>query len=141
MFLRLLLLFTLVPLAELVLLLYLGQWMGLLATLALVLATGALGAWLARSQGTQVVAAIRSETAAGRMPALALVDGALVLVAGAVLLTPGLLTDLFGFALLLPPFRRRIRDRLVARLRSAATTRAAGGENANVIIVDNDGGS
>ncbi len=114
MFFRLLLLFTLVPLSELFLLVELGRRMGTLPTVALVLLTGALGAWLARHQGLRVLAEIRREQAAGRLPAAALVDGLLVLVAGAVLLTPGLLTDLCGFALLIPAIRGAIRQRLSA---------------------------
>nr|XP_061810477.1 UPF0716 protein YtzA-like [Nerophis lumbriciformis] len=114
MFLRLLLLFTLVPLTELLLLVELGRRMGPLPTVALVLITGALGAWLARRQGLRVLSEIRREQTAGRLPAAALVDGLLVLVAGAVLLTPGLLTDLFGFALLIPQVRAAVRQRLRA---------------------------
>jgi len=111
-FFRLLLLFTLVPLSELFLLVELGRRLGTWPTIALVLATGALGAWLARRQGLRVLAEIRAEQAAGRLPTAALVDGLLVLVAGAVLLTPGLLTDLCGFALLVPAIRGAIRRRL-----------------------------
>jgi UPF0716 protein FxsA len=114
-FARLLLLFTLVPLVELFLLLQIGQYIGLPSTLGLVLLTGVLGAWLARQQGLRTLTRLRGELAAGRMPGETLIDGVLILVAGAVLLTPGLLTDLLGFALLTPAVRTVIRKTLAQR--------------------------
>lgn len=112
MFARLALLFILVPLAELALLVRLGQLLGLWPTLGVVAATGVVGAALARSQGLRAVRRIQSELSAGRMPGTALLDGAAILVGGAFLLTPGLLTDVAGFLLLLPPTRRWLRVRL-----------------------------
>jgi UPF0716 protein FxsA len=109
---RLALLFVIVPVLELVLLIRLGQWIGLLPTLALVLTTGLAGAWLARAEGLRVLWAFRSELASGRLPEQALQDGIAVLVGGAFLLTPGILTDLTGLALLLPPTRRLIQARV-----------------------------
>ena len=113
MLLRLFLLFTLVPLAELFLLIEIGRHVGPVPTLALVLATGALGAWLARSQGLAVLQKVRQEFGSGRLPTAALLDGVLVLMAGAVLLTPGLLTDLAGFAILMPAGRQVVRRRIL----------------------------
>ena len=130
MFLRLLLLFTLVPLVELWILIELGRLTGVLPTVALVLTTGVLGAWLARSQGLATFARVRSEMAAGRMPATALVDGLLILVAGAVLLTPGLLTDLAGFFLLVPAGRAAIRRAVADRFRHSVEA------GRTVIVVD-----
>jgi len=115
MFLRLLLLFTVVPLVELFLLVKLGTVVGVGPTIALVIFTGVLGAWLARQQGLGVLRRLRVELAAGRMPAGALIDGLLILVAGAVLLTPGLLTDALGFVLLVPPSRAVVRRIVAAR--------------------------
>lgn len=109
MFLRLLLLFTVVPLLELFILVKLGNLVGVAPTIALVIVTGVLGAWLARVQGLGVVRRLRSELAEGRLPAEAVIDGLLILVAGAVLLTPGLITDTVGFVLLVPPGRAAIR--------------------------------
>jgi len=94
---RLLLLFIVVPIVELGLLLKLGEWMGALPTLGLIIATGALGAYLARRQGLGVLRRAQAETEAGRLPAGELLEGLLILVAGAVLMTPGVLTDAFGF--------------------------------------------
>lgn len=112
MFVRLLLLFTLVPAVELILLIQLGRHVGFWPTAALVLGTGVVGAWLARREGLKVFRAVSTEMAEGRMPTDHLLDGLLILVAGAVLLTPGLLTDAAGFVLLAPPGRRLIRKAL-----------------------------
>lgn len=109
MFIRLLLLFTVVPALELILLIQLGRLVGFWPTAALVLGTGIVGAWLARREGMKVLRAVNAEMAAGRMPTDQLLDGLLILIAGAVLLTPGLLTDTAGFVLLVPPSRRLIR--------------------------------
>ena len=115
MFLRLLLLFTVVPLVELFLLVKLGTVVGVGPTVGLVIFTGVLGAWLARQQGLGVLRRLRADLEAGRLPAGALIDGLLILVAGAVLLTPGLLTDALGFVLLVPPSRAAVRRIVVAR--------------------------
>jgi len=106
MFLRLTLLFVLVPLIELALLIQMGRWVGVLPTVALVIFTGILGAALARLQGLATLARFQQALAAGRLPHREMVEGLLILVAGAVLLTPGLLTDATGFLLLVPPVRR-----------------------------------
>lgn len=113
---RLALLFVVVPLLELVLLVQLGQWVGLWPTLALVLATGIAGASLARSQGLRTLAAFQGEVGAGRLPSGPLLDGLAVLIGGAFLLTPGLLTDVVGFSLLIPATRGWLRSRVVKRL-------------------------
>jgi UPF0716 protein FxsA len=106
---RLLLLFILIPIVELALLIRIGNWLGFWPTITLVIATGALGALLARSQGARVLQEIRADLGAGRVPAGRLVDGLLVLVGGLVLLTPGLLTDIVGFLLLVPFTRNRMK--------------------------------
>jgi UPF0716 protein FxsA len=111
---RLALLFVVVPLIELVLLIQLGQVVGLWPTLGLVIMTGVMGAMLARAEGLRVLYQFQTELASGALPGQALLDGISVLVGGAFLLTPGILTDLAGFALLLPFSRRRI-QRMVRR--------------------------
>ncbi len=116
---RLLLLFILVPIAELALLIEIGSHLGLPATLALIVSTGALGAYLARRQGLGVLAKIRSEMDEGRLPTGQLVDGALILVAGAVLMTPGVLTDALGFFCLIPAGRKRLKSYLSRRFERA----------------------
>lgn len=115
MLLRLSALFVFVPLAELALLVWLGRRVGLLPTVALVIVTGVLGASLARLQGLASWRRFQQALAEGRPPHRELLEGLLVLLAGAVLLTPGLLTDLTGFALLVPPLRRAVAARLAHR--------------------------
>jgi UPF0716 protein FxsA len=118
---RLAILFVIVPLLELVLLIQLGQVVGLWPTIGLVVLTGVAGAALARAQGLRVLWAFQESTAQGRLPTSAIQDGLAILVGGALLLTPGLLTDILGFALLLPPTRRwiqgRVRNAVARRLR------------------------
>lgn len=121
---RLLLLFVLVPLIELALLVRLGQVVGFWPTLGLVAATGVLGAGLARAEGLRTLGRFQAEVAAGRVPGGALLDGLAILVGGAFLLTPGLLTDLAGFSLLVPATRRWIQR----RIRKGVERRIASGE-------------
>ena len=116
MFFRLFLLFTAIPLLELMILIDLGSWMGVAPTLGLVLLTGAAGAWIARLQSLSVLGRIQRELAEGRLPGAELVEGALVLVGGLFLLTPGLLTDLMGLSLMVPAFRSAVRAWLIQRL-------------------------
>jgi len=130
MFLRLLLAFTLVPLIELYLLLMMGRYLGPLPTIGLVVVTGILGAALAKSQGTRAFERVQREMQAGQMPAEALLDGLLIFVAGAVLLTPGLLTDLTGFFLLMPAGRRVVRQAVASRIRQRFERRG------NVIVIE-----
>lgn len=131
MFVRLLLLFTVVPLVELALLIKLGNLIGLWPTILIVIATGVLGAALARSQGTRTVGAIRAELAQGRAPTESLINGLLILVGGVVLLTPGLLTDLLGFSLLVPFTRNWFKKELRGRLRKYVERNSA---SATIII-------
>lgn len=91
---------------ELSLLLDVGHAIGTPATLALILGTGVLGATLARRQGLGVLAKLQHELAGGGAPTATLLEGAAILVAGVLLITPGILTDAFGFLLLVPPTRR-----------------------------------
>ncbi|MEN1681840.1 MAG: FxsA family protein [Planctomycetota bacterium] len=110
----LLMLFTVLPLVEFSLLWQLAGGLGLGPTILLVLVTGVIGAWLAKAQGVMTLLRVQREMASGKMPADALFDGALILVAGAVLITPGILTDLFGFCLLIPPIRFVVKRGLMA---------------------------
>lgn len=121
-FLRLLLLFTVVPLVELFLLVKIGTVIGVGPTVVIVLCTGVLGAWLARWQGLGVVRRISEDMAKGQLPTDALIDGLLILIAGAVLLTPGLITDAFGFLLLIPQGRAIVRKGVAARLQKNTET-------------------
>lgn len=115
---RLALVFVIVPIVELMLLIELGQLVGLLPTLMLVVLTGVGGAMLARAEGLRVFLQFQRQIASGQLPGQAMLDGASVLVGGAFLLTPGVLTDLVGFSLLFPLTRRWIQGRVRARLES-----------------------
>jgi len=126
MFIKLLALFILLPLAELALLVYIGTLIGVAGTLVIVLATGLTGALLARFQGTATINRVRRDMAQGIIPAADMLQGALIFAGGVMLLTPGLITDTFGFALLLPWSRRWItlwlRRVLEKHLQSGRTT-------------------
>ena len=118
MLLRLLLLFTLVPLIELTLLIKISNRIHFWPTIALVIVTGVIGAALAKHEGLRTFNHIRVDLNAGRLPADRLVDALLILIAGVLLVTPGILTDGVGFLLLLPPFRSLIRQYLKRRFQS-----------------------
>jgi UPF0716 protein FxsA len=115
-FIRLLTIFIFVPLLELYILIEAGRLIGLGPTLGLILMTGIAGAWLARSQGVEILRRIQHETSRGQMPALTLIDGVLVLVGGLLLLTPGFFTDMLGFSFLAPITRNLWRKALSAWL-------------------------
>jgi UPF0716 protein FxsA len=108
----LLLAFTVVPFIELYLLLAIGWEVGFLPTLAMVLVTGLVGAWLARREGGRVLRSWRESMARGQVPEEGIVSGALVLVGGALLVAPGVFTDVVGLLLLIPPTRRFVAARL-----------------------------
>jgi UPF0716 protein FxsA len=115
----LILLFTVVPLTELFLLMWLADVTDSPALVfGLVILTGIVGAALARWQGAGTWRRLHRDLAEGRMPADALLDGLLIFVAGALLLTPGMLTDLVGFGLLIPPLRKLFKRFLVWRFKS-----------------------
>jgi len=128
---RLLALFIILPLIELALLIELGGIVGVWPTIALVLGTGAVGAALARSQGARVLREIRAELAMGRMPAARMLDGLMILIGGILLLTPGVLSDLLGIALLFPPSRAVFKQILRIRLERMIRT---GRANFTVVV-------
>ena len=95
----------------------LGQQIGTWATLAVIISTGGLGAYLARSQGLAVLRQMRVEMAEGRLPSVLLVDSVIIILAAAVLLTPGILTDAIGFLCLIPAIRRSLKGIFWRRLK------------------------
>ena len=107
---KLFLLFTIVPVAELALLIKVGQYLGVVDTILIVLVTAMIGSVLVKLEGLSVLLAIRERMAEGRIPGNELLEGVMILVAGALLLTPGLLTDAVGALLVIPPTRRVIRE-------------------------------
>src|ERR687895_1860288 len=116
MLLPLVLLFIVVPIAELAVIIQVGQEIGLLWTVAILVADSILGSVLMRSQGRAAWRRFGEATQAGRVPAREVLDGALVIFGGALLLTPGFITDILGLALLIPPTRALVRGLLARRL-------------------------
>jgi len=110
------LLFLIVPLAELYLILKVGDTIGIGWTVLLLVADSLLGSWLLRSQGRAVWRRFNGILAQGRVPHREVVDGVLVIFGGAFLITPGFLTDIVGLMLLLPPTRAIVRRMLVRRM-------------------------
>ena len=111
----LLLLFIVVPVIELLILFKVGGAFGAINTFAVIIITGIIGAYLAKQQGLRTLQKIRASLSAGHLPGVEIVDGLIILVAGAVLLTPGFLTDITGFLLLLPAGRKLLRVVLLNR--------------------------
>ncbi len=102
MFGKLLLLFTIVPVIEIYLLVYIGGEIGAMNTIVVVIITGIAGAHYARTQGAQIIRKIQASLQQGQMPGQELLQGAMILVGGVMLLTPGFLTDIAGLSFLFP---------------------------------------
>jgi UPF0716 protein FxsA len=110
--------FIVVPLVELAVIIAVGDLIGLVPTLLLLLVVSAAGAWLSKREGLAAWRRFQLALAEGRVPTVEVADGAMILLAGALLLTPGFLSDVVGILLLLPPTRamaRRLAPRLAAR--------------------------
>jgi len=116
MLLPLVVLFIVVPIAELAVIIQVGQEIGVPWTVALLVADSILGSVLMRSQGRAAWRRFNEATGAGRVPAREVLDGALVIFGGALLLTPGFITDVLGLLLLIPPTRALVRRVLARRL-------------------------
>jgi len=116
MFIKLLLAFVIIPVLELTVLMKVSNIIGILNTVMVILITGVWGAYLAKSQGFQVLKRITDNLEQGNLPTEELLDGAFVLVGGALLLTPGFLTDLSGLICLIPQTRYLIKTWLRRKL-------------------------
>jgi UPF0716 protein FxsA len=112
----LILLFILVPIAELAVIITIGEAIGVWWTIALLIADSVLGSMLMRAQGRVTWRRFNAAVAEGRVPAHETIDGVLVIFGGALLLTPGFISDIFGLICLLPPTRALARRFLLARL-------------------------
>ena len=128
MLLPLIVLFVLVPIAELAIIIQVGQAIGVWWTIAILVADSLLGSALMRSQGRSTWRRFNETMQSGRVPATEVLDGGLVIFGGALLLAPGFLTDILGLVLLLPPTRAVIRRLLVRRfaLRMVSSVTSAG---------------
>lgn len=122
MFARLLALFVIVPAIELYLLIKLGTLIGAAETFALILITGIVGSYLAKSQGLSVWNRLQRKLGSGSIPGQELLDGVIILVSGALLITPGVLTDVVGLLGLFPLSRAAIRRFLKANLSGGVVT-------------------
>ncbi len=124
----LIVLFILVPLAELYLILQVGEAIGPVLTILLLAADSVLGSVLLKSQGRAVWRRFNDALATGRMPHREVQDGIAVVFGGAFLITPGFLTDILGLLLLLPPTRALIVRLAARRLARRMTARVAADE-------------
>lgn len=113
---KLLLLFLFVPLTEIYLLIEVGSVIGALPTVVLVVFTAVLGASLVRLQGFATLQRLQATLGQGGLPALEMVEGAILLVSAVLLLTPGFVTDAIGFAGLVPALRRMLAKKALASM-------------------------
>jgi UPF0716 protein FxsA len=119
---RLFLLFTLVPLVELFLLIEIGGVVGVLPTIGLIAATGMLGAYLAKREGRRALASYQQALANGKMPEDGIISALLILVGGVLLIAPGVITDVLGLALMIPPIRRGVAKLVMRRVEARIGT-------------------
>ena len=123
-------LFVALPILEIYVIIQVGQEIGAMPTLLLLVADALLGAWLVKREGRRAWEALNEAIQAGQAPGRELADAALILVGGTLLLTPGFVTDIFGFFLVLPftrPFARRLLTAVVARRAVRRFTDGGGG--------------
>lgn len=111
----LIVLFIIVPIIEITVLLQVGGWIGVVPTVAFIIITAVIGVNLLKRQGFNVWADIQKKMAQGQIPALEMASAAQLIFAGALLVTPGFVTDLIGFLLLLPTIRNLVAYRLIGR--------------------------
>jgi|SRR5215203_719360 len=139
----LIILFIVVPIAELYVIIQIGQLIGVVPTLILLLADALLGSWLLKHEGRGAWRRFNEALAVRRFPGKEVIDGALIIVGGTLLLTPGFLTDIFGLFLLLPPTRaiaRRVLKRLTIG-RFAVVGLGGGGMPDGFGVPGGDGGA
>jgi UPF0716 protein FxsA len=139
MLLPLVLLFIVVPIVEIYVIIQVGQAIGALWTILLLVADSILGSMLMRAQGRAAWRRFNEAVAASRVPAREVLDGVLVIFGGALLLTPGFVTDVFGLAFLLPPTRAVIRGVLVRRFAGRLVVARPGSTRPRGAGVDVDG--
>jgi UPF0716 protein FxsA len=123
----LVLLFIVVPIVEIYVIIQVGQAIGALWTIALLVADSILGSMLMRTQGRAAWRRFNEAVAEGRVPAREVLDGVLVIFGGALLVTPGFVTDVFGLSFLLPPTRAVIRRLFVRRFAGRFVVARPGG--------------
>jgi UPF0716 protein FxsA len=119
------LIFVAVPLIEIAILIKLGQWIGFGWTLFIVIATAIAGTYVLHTQGLQVIKRAVESLSKGKAPIAPIVDGSFLMIAGALLLTPGLLTDVAGLLLLIPPVRHVVARWSMKKVLGSATLHGA----------------
>ena len=120
-------LFIAIPILEMVVLIQVGQQIGALWTIVLVLLTAFIGINLLRYQGLSTLSRASWRMQSGQIPAQEMLEGILLAVGGALLLTPGFVTDTIGFLLLVPFTRQFFATRLMGRFKSFASANVTGG--------------
>lgn len=114
----LVLLFLVIPIAELYVIVQVAHGIGVPETILVLIAISVAGAWLTKSAGISVLKRLQRTVRAGKVPSAELVEGGLVLLAGALMITPGFLSDAFAVLLLLPPTRAVVRQAVLRRIRA-----------------------
>ncbi len=109
------LIFLVIPILELAVIIQVGQSLGALNTVGLLILISLAGAWLVKREGLGVWRRFNAQVRAGAVPTREIADGVLIIFAGALLLTPGFLTDVLGLLLLLPPVRGALRGAAMLR--------------------------
>ncbi|MCB1757010.1 MAG: FxsA family protein [Gammaproteobacteria bacterium] len=108
-------LFIAVPIVEIAVLIKVGSALGVWTTIALVILTAVVGTMMLRAQSLSTLRSVQGKLDAGELPATQLLEGVALLIGGVLLLTPGFITDAFGFFCLLPPTRRWLISRVLAK--------------------------
>ena len=138
--LKLFLFFLLVPLIEIYFLIEIGSILGAWFTISMVVLTAMIGAALVRYQGFTTLARAQGEMLQKRLPAMEVMEGALILLAGAMLLIPGFFSDAIGFLLLIPPLRQfmvqRFLKKRVVPINGQASNTDKKAEQPRIIDVD-----
>ena len=127
--------FLTIPFLEIYFLLKIGSLIGVFPTVLMVVFTAVLGAWLLRRQGLSTLQRFQNSLAQGQIPAMEMIEGAILLVGGALLLTPGFFTDALGFACLVPVTRHKIASLIIEKhlIQAGASFRQKTERNGKVI--------
>jgi UPF0716 protein FxsA len=111
------LLIIVIPAIDIGVLLVSGKTIGVLPTIAFIIFTGVVGAYLAKREGLQTIKRAQEQLAYGQVPGESVLDGICILIGGTLLLTPGFITDFFGFLMLFPPTRKPFKFLMINALR------------------------
>lgn len=122
------LLIIVIPAIDIGFLLLSGKTIGFLPTIALIILTGVVGAYLAKKEGLQTIKRAQEQLSYGQIPGESVLDGICILIGATLLVTPGFFTDLFGFLLLFPPSRKPFKFLMINALRKRI-------QNGNIKII------